>query len=88
MENIREREVVQMKEKHRIKLEVDRVEVMQTNQPKSISINGVEIPTCQKIFETQIENNRRFEFDRAALCILFVAVFVESIALFVILTKL
>ena len=30
MENIRERKVVQMKEKHRIKLEVDSVEVMQT----------------------------------------------------------
>jgi len=28
MENIRERKVVQMKEKHRIKLEVDRVEVI------------------------------------------------------------
>lgn len=77
-----------MRCKHKIKMEVDKTEVIQTHQPKSISINGVEIPTCQKIFETQIENNRRFEFDRAALCILSVAVFVESIALFVILTKL
>lgn len=77
-----------MRCKHKIKMEVDSTEVMQTNQPKSISINGVEIPTCQKIFETQVENNRRFEFDRAALCILSIAVFVESIVLFVILTKL
>ena len=77
-----------MRCKHKIKMEVDSTKVMQTHQPKSISINGVEIPTCQKIFETQVENNRRFEFDRAALCILSVAVFVESIILFVILTKL
>ncbi len=77
-----------MRCKHKIKMEVDSTEVMQTHQPKSISINGVEIPTCLKIFETQVENNRRFEFGRAALCILSVAVFVESIVLFVILTKL
>lgn len=77
-----------MRCKHKIKMEVDSTEVMQTHQPKSISINGVEIPTCLKIFETQVENNRRFEFDRSALCILSVAVFVESIVLFVILTKL
>lgn len=77
-----------MRCKHKIKMEVDSTEVMQTHQPKSISINGVEIPTCRKIFETQVENNRRFEFDRSAICILAVAVFVESIALFVILTKL
>lgn len=77
-----------MRCKHKIKLEVDSVEVMQTHQPKSISVDGVEIPTCLKIFETQVENNRRFEFDRSVLCLLAVAVLVESITLFVILTKL
>lgn len=30
MENIRKKKVIQMKEKHRIKLEADMVEVMQT----------------------------------------------------------
>lgn len=77
-----------MKCKQRIKMKVDSKEVLQTYQPKSISINGVEIPTCLTIFKMQVENNSRFEFVRVALCILSVAAFIESVALFVILTKL
>lgn len=61
---------------------------METQQPKSISIDGVEIPTCLHIFEIQVKNNRHFEIVRNVIFVLAVAVCIESVILFAILLKL
>lgn len=57
---------------HKIKLEVDQIEVMNTPQPNTISIDGVEITTLSYVFNLYtdaIEKIEKLQVASIAACV-------------------